>query len=187
MALWIPAFARPQPAGPPISRRSSADSGGLYLLVDTNGFKCCHFDCRYRYDSKRKTLSVGTYPETGLADARKRRDTARKHTGRHRPWRASQGRKSCWHTPHAALPSSQRNDLPKQAGKMSPATLKPHRYRRFRPHAQLAMCRWSIADGAGPSVARLRQGGRRARACWNRILGDRLAALRRDWRGLAML
>lgn len=81
MALWIPAFARPQPAGPPISRRGSADSGGLYLLVDTNGFKWCHFDCRYRYDSKRKTLSVGTYPETGLADARKRRDTARKQYG----------------------------------------------------------------------------------------------------------
>lgn len=81
MALWIPAFARPQPAGPLISRRGSADSGGLYLLVDTNGFKWCDFDCRYRYDSKRKTLSVGTYPEIGLADARKRRDTARKQYG----------------------------------------------------------------------------------------------------------
>lgn len=52
------------------------DERGLYLLVNTNGSKWWRFD--YRYAGKRKTLSMGTYPDTGLADARAKRDAARR-------------------------------------------------------------------------------------------------------------
>lgn len=52
------------------------DGGGLYLLLTPGGSRWWRFD--YRYLGKRKTLSMGTYPDTGLADARARRDEARK-------------------------------------------------------------------------------------------------------------
>lgn len=53
-----------------------SDSGGLYLLVSIKGGKWWRFD--YRYNGKRKTISMGTYPDTSLAAARGRRDDARK-------------------------------------------------------------------------------------------------------------
>jgi integrase len=52
------------------------DEKGLYLLVQTTGGKLWRFD--YRFDSKRKTLALGAYPDVSLADARNRRDDARK-------------------------------------------------------------------------------------------------------------
>ncbi len=52
------------------------DEKGLYLLVTVNGGKWWRFD--YRFDGKRKTLSMGTYPDTGLKQARDKRDQARK-------------------------------------------------------------------------------------------------------------
>jgi integrase len=52
------------------------DIDGLYLLVTEKGHKWWRF--RYRYDGKEKLLSLGTYPEISLADARERRDKARK-------------------------------------------------------------------------------------------------------------
>lgn len=51
------------------------DGGGLYLLIKTNGAKWWRFD--YSFQGKRKTLSVGVYPSTGLADARRKADEAR--------------------------------------------------------------------------------------------------------------
>lgn len=53
-----------------------SDERGLYLLIATNGGKWWRFD--YRFAGKRKTLSMGVYPDVGLADARERRDEARK-------------------------------------------------------------------------------------------------------------
>jgi len=53
-----------------------ADGGGLYLLVNANGSKWWRWD--YRYEGKRKTLSMGTYPDTGLAEAREKHVRARK-------------------------------------------------------------------------------------------------------------
>jgi hypothetical protein len=47
-----------------------ADGRGLCLLVQPNGSKWWRF--RYDWDSKEKMLSVGTDPNTSLADARKR-------------------------------------------------------------------------------------------------------------------
>jgi len=52
------------------------DGGGLFLLVTPNGGKWWRL--QYRFGGKRKTLSMGVYPETGLKDARRRRDEARK-------------------------------------------------------------------------------------------------------------
>jgi len=51
------------------------DERGLYLLVSKKGGKWWRFD--YRFGGKRKTLSMGTYPETPLKLARNNRDEAR--------------------------------------------------------------------------------------------------------------
>lgn len=53
-----------------------ADSGGLYLLVTTGGHRYWRFN--YKFDGKAKTLAFGVFPDVGLADARERRDSARK-------------------------------------------------------------------------------------------------------------
>ncbi|MFC4821924.1 tyrosine-type recombinase/integrase [Dokdonella ginsengisoli] len=47
------------------------DGEGLYLLVNPNGSKWWRFD--YRFDGRRKTISLGVYPETALIDARTKR------------------------------------------------------------------------------------------------------------------
>ena len=51
------------------------DSRGLYLLVTPSGGKWWRFD--YRFGGKRKSLSMGIYPEVALKEARGRRDSAR--------------------------------------------------------------------------------------------------------------
>ncbi len=53
-----------------------SDGGGLYLLVNPNGSRWWRFD--YRFDGKRKTLSMGVYPDVSLKAVRERRDEARK-------------------------------------------------------------------------------------------------------------
>jgi len=52
------------------------DEKGMYLLIHTNGSK--YFRLDYRFDGKRKTLALGTYPETTLKEGREKRDTAKK-------------------------------------------------------------------------------------------------------------
>lgn len=52
------------------------DGGGLYLEVSPAGGKWWRL--KYRHGGKEKRLSLGTYPDTGLADARGKRDAARK-------------------------------------------------------------------------------------------------------------
>ena len=54
-----------------------ADEKGLYLLMTPAGGKWWRLD--YRFSSKRKTLSMGIYPEVSLKEARDKRDEARKH------------------------------------------------------------------------------------------------------------
>ena len=56
--------------------RKLTDGGGLFLLVQPNGGKWWRL--KYRVDGKEKLLSMGTYPEISLKDARLRRDEARK-------------------------------------------------------------------------------------------------------------
>jgi len=53
-----------------------SDSGGLFMLVTTNGSKLWCFS--YRFDTKQKLLSLGQYPVTSLTDARIKRDAAKK-------------------------------------------------------------------------------------------------------------
>jgi integrase len=52
------------------------DGGGLYLLVHPNGGK--YWRLSYRFGGKQKTLALGVYPDVSLADARNRREQARK-------------------------------------------------------------------------------------------------------------
>jgi integrase len=51
------------------------DGDGLYLFISPTGGKLWRLD--YRFAEKRKTLSLGKYPATGLKDARRKRDEAR--------------------------------------------------------------------------------------------------------------
>ncbi|MBE0597933.1 MAG: integrase arm-type DNA-binding domain-containing protein [Desulfuromonadales bacterium] len=52
------------------------DSGGLFLIVTPTGGKWWRF--KYRAGGKEKLLSLGTYPEVSLAEARAKKDAARK-------------------------------------------------------------------------------------------------------------
>ncbi len=52
------------------------DGGGLFLMVTPSGGKLWRF--KYRYDGKQKLLALGAYPEVSLADARQKREDARK-------------------------------------------------------------------------------------------------------------
>ncbi|AWV07221.1 tyrosine-type recombinase/integrase [Marilutibacter maris] len=52
------------------------DGKGLYLELTPAGGKLWRL--KYRFDGKEKRLSFGSYPEVSLADARQRRDAARK-------------------------------------------------------------------------------------------------------------
>jgi integrase len=53
-----------------------ADGGGLHLLVRPNGGK--YWRLKFRYAGKEKLLSFGHYPTTTLAEARARREAAKK-------------------------------------------------------------------------------------------------------------
>ena len=48
-----------------------SDSGGLFLLVHPNGGK--YWRMSYRFNSKQKTLSIGTYPTITLLQSRTKR------------------------------------------------------------------------------------------------------------------
>lgn len=52
-----------------------ADAHGLYIEAFPNGSK--HWRLKYRYGGKEKRIALGSYPEVGLAEARRRRDDAR--------------------------------------------------------------------------------------------------------------
>lgn len=50
--------------------------GNLYLLVRPQGGRYWHY--HYRYGGKRKTLSLGTYPDVPIARAQSRQRAARR-------------------------------------------------------------------------------------------------------------
>jgi integrase len=52
------------------------DGGGLFLLVSPTGGRLWRL--KYRFEGKEKLLSLGAYPAVSLADARQRRDDAKK-------------------------------------------------------------------------------------------------------------
>lgn len=72
MPLTDIAIKKAQPRDKPYKL---TDGEGMYLLVTSTG-KYWRMD--YRYLGKRKTLALGTYPTVTLADARDRKNTARK-------------------------------------------------------------------------------------------------------------
>jgi integrase len=63
-------------AKPEAKQRKLYDERGLFLLISPKGGKWWRF--KYQFDGKEKLLSLGTYPDTSLKDARERRDEARK-------------------------------------------------------------------------------------------------------------
>lgn len=73
MALTDTAIRKAKPAD---KTQRLFDGGGLYLEISPAGGKWWRW--KYRFGGKEKRLSFGTYPDTGLADARERRDAARK-------------------------------------------------------------------------------------------------------------
>ncbi|MCL6332378.1 DUF4102 domain-containing protein [Pectobacterium carotovorum subsp. carotovorum] len=52
------------------------DGNGMHLLIHPNGSK--YWRLQYRFGGKQKMLALGVYPDVSLADARERRDEARK-------------------------------------------------------------------------------------------------------------
>jgi integrase len=52
------------------------DGGGLYVEISPAGGKLWRW--KYRFHGKEKRLAIGTYPDIGLAEARDKRDAARK-------------------------------------------------------------------------------------------------------------
>lgn len=62
-------------AKPKVAMYRLSDGDGLYILVKPDGAKWWRFD--YSIGGKRKTLSLGVYPDTTLSAARKNADDAR--------------------------------------------------------------------------------------------------------------
>lgn len=73
MPLTDAAIRKAKPADKPIRM---FDEKGLYLEVAPSGGKLWRL--KYRYAGKEKRLSFGVYPDVSLADARERREEARK-------------------------------------------------------------------------------------------------------------
>ena len=68
---------RAKPADKP---KKLTDGRGLYLYLHPNGGKYWRYD--YAISGRRKTLSIGTYPDVGLADARLQHQAAREAVAR---------------------------------------------------------------------------------------------------------
>ena len=63
-------------AKPQANEYKLSDGGGLYLLITPTGGKL--WNMKYRFGGKEKRLSFGAYPVLTLADARQRREDAKK-------------------------------------------------------------------------------------------------------------
>ncbi|MGH8565459.1 MAG: Arm DNA-binding domain-containing protein [Gammaproteobacteria bacterium] len=66
-------------AKPTAKPRKFFDDGGLCLLVAPAGGKWWRLN--YRFGGRRKTISIGVYPDVSLTDARAKRDEARQLLG----------------------------------------------------------------------------------------------------------
>lgn len=73
MALTDIAVRKLKPADKPFK---VSDERGLYLLVNPQGGKLWRW--KYRYLGKEKLMALGGYPDVSLAQAREKRDSARK-------------------------------------------------------------------------------------------------------------
>lgn len=68
------------------------DESGLFMQVTPSGGKWWRF--KYRFDGKEKLLSLGTFPDVSLSDAREKRDSARKLLAKEPPLDPSAIRKA---------------------------------------------------------------------------------------------
>lgn len=75
MSLTDTAIRKAKPSEKPLKM---TDGRGLYLLLRPDGARWWRWDYRRPVTGKRNTLSLGTYPDTGLAVARERHIEARK-------------------------------------------------------------------------------------------------------------
>jgi len=73
MALTDTEIRRSKPGEKPYK---ISDSGGLHLMITPTGGKLWRW--KYRFDSAEKLMALGRYPDISLAEARERRDAARK-------------------------------------------------------------------------------------------------------------
>ncbi|TPG56516.1 Arm DNA-binding domain-containing protein [Sphingomonas glacialis] len=73
MALTALAIRNAKPRAKP---HKLADAHSLYLLITPSGAK--YWRLGYRFLDKQKTLALGVWPDVGLAEARDKRDAARK-------------------------------------------------------------------------------------------------------------
>lgn len=69
-------YTKCEAAQPQAKTYKLADGGGLYLEIKPNGSKLWRL--KYRYLGKEKKLAIGQYPRTSLAEARQRREEAKK-------------------------------------------------------------------------------------------------------------
>lgn len=104
------------------------DGGGLYLEVSPAGGKLWRW--KYRVNGKERRLALGIYPDTGLADARDKRDAARKllaagiDPGEHRKAAKAAGEGRAANS-FAVVAEEW---LAKQSAHMAPATLEKARW-----------------------------------------------------------
>lgn len=89
MALTVTAIRNAKPSNKPYKLY---DELGLFMQVTPNGGKWWRF--KYRFDGKEKLLSLGTFPDVSLSDAREKRDAARKLLAKEPPINPSEVRKS---------------------------------------------------------------------------------------------
>jgi len=73
MALTDTEIRRSKPGEKP---HKISDSGGLHLMITPTGGKLWRW--KYRFDGAEKLMALGRYPDISLAEARERRDAARK-------------------------------------------------------------------------------------------------------------
>ncbi|MBS0194228.1 MAG: tyrosine-type recombinase/integrase [Proteobacteria bacterium] len=102
------------------------DERGMYLLVNPDGARWWRFDYRRPESGKRNTLSLGTYPDVSLKQARERREEARTLLADGiDPGAKRQAEKVAAADTFAAIAEEW---LTKQAPRMAPATLEKARW-----------------------------------------------------------
>ncbi len=132
------------------------DGGGLYLLVTPKGSKLWRF--KYRYAGKGKLLAFGSYPEVSLADARQRREDARKLLAKDKSIDPGEVRKA----EKASLVANTENAFEVVArewhNKFSPTWSESHAYwvlRRLEQYVFPAIGSRPIADLRGQDVLKV--------------------------------
>jgi hypothetical protein len=76
MARIVKTLSATEKAKPGVTPKKMFDGGGLFLIVTPTGGKWWRF--KFTFDGREKTISFGVYPDITLAQAREKREAARK-------------------------------------------------------------------------------------------------------------